>query len=103
MTRAGAASLLAGWLLACVPSGPPADLHLDISGMHCGACAEALTEALKGVEGVDRAQVSLEGECARIVVPAARAEALRPRLAAAVTDLGYGASWSARRCEVSDG
>lgn len=87
------------WLLGCLglmlacssrPAGP-AELRLDISGMHCDSCAEALTDALRSVDGVMQAEVSLDTASARVVVPADRVDELAPRLVEAVTGLGYGA------------
>lgn len=34
--------------------------RLKVTGMHCGACAEKVTAALKGVSGVTVANVSVE-------------------------------------------
>lgn len=81
--------------VACLDrGGPPQELQLEISGMHCEDCAVALTESLRGIEGVLSAEVSLEDARARITVPSHRADALKPSLAAAVTGLGYGARWT---------
>ncbi len=37
---------------------------LCVKGMHCPKCVAHVTEALQGVEGVTKADVSLEGESA---------------------------------------
>ncbi len=37
---------------------------LCVEGMHCPKCVAHVTEALQGVEGVTKADVSLEGESA---------------------------------------
>lgn len=65
------------------------NVTLNVTGMKCGGCAKAVEAALRGVEGVVRADVSLEEQKARLVSEdAVRAE----DLVAAVQRTGYGAS-----------
>ncbi|HQU16275.1 MAG: hypothetical protein B7Z66_00175 [Chromatiales bacterium 21-64-14] len=59
---------------------------LKVSGMTCGHCVSAVTKALKGVPGVESADVSLEKKQA-VVKGSADAQAL----VRAVTGEGYGA------------
>lgn len=62
-------------------------LQLSIGGMTCGNCVRHVTEALRGVEGVQGADVNLETATARVVVDGVQ----RPALIAAVVDAGYSA------------
>lgn len=62
---------------------------LKIEGMSCGHCVKAVTEALEGVEGVERARVDLAGGKAVVDFDEARTT---PRvLAGVVTEEGYSA------------
>lgn len=96
------AALLA--LVACrePPPAPPAEVHLSISGMHCESCVAALTQALEDVPGALNAVVSLELECARVVVTADPDPDLRPALVEAVVGLGYEAEPTDARCRVPE-
>ncbi|WP_407543545.1 heavy metal-associated domain-containing protein (plasmid) [Deinococcus radiomollis] len=60
--------------------------ELNISGMTCGHCQTAVTNALKSVPGVENAQVDLQTGKA-VVEGQADVQALL----AAVTEEGYGA------------
>ena len=65
---------------------PGMSTELNISGMTCGHCQTAVTNALKSVPGVENAQVDLQTGKAVVegqVDPQA--------LLAAVTEEGYGA------------
>lgn len=62
---------------------------LDVEGMTCEGCASAVESALSGIEGVRRADVSLEAGEARIV---AEDELAVADLVAAVEGAGYGAA-----------
>lgn len=62
---------------------------LDVEGMHCGACVSRVEEALRGVEGVDRVDVSLEDGAAVVY---ASGPADEPALVGAVEEAGYQAS-----------
>jgi copper chaperone len=59
---------------------------LNISGMTCGHCQTAVTNALKSVPGVENAQVDLQ--TGRAVV---EGQVDPQALLAAVTEEGYGA------------
>ena len=60
---------------------------LKVSGMTCGHCAMTVTEALEGVDGVQKADVDLQQGRATVEFDEARTT---PRaLAAAVSEEGY--------------
>lgn len=64
-------------------------ITLSIKGMTCGHCEKAVTRALQDVEGVERAEVSLDkGEAVVEASPDADAE----QLVAAVQEEGYEAA-----------
>ncbi len=61
--------------------------NVVIEGMHCAACAGTIEDALQGVPGVQRAEVSAASRRARVVW---RSETVRPsHWMAAVRDAGY--------------
>ena len=93
-----------GGLVACAQRTPPppAEVHLSISGMHCESCVAALTQGLEAVPGAIDAVVSLDGACARVVVPVDRAQTIRPALVEAVTELGYGAESTETPCDIPE-
>lgn len=64
-------------------------LTLEVSGMACDGCANHVRTALANVEGVRRAEVSLEGAMARVI---ADDEVEPPELVEAVEKAGYGAT-----------
>lgn len=68
------------------------NVELEVSGMGCEGCANAVRGALESVDGVRRAEVSLEGESARALVDE---EIDEGALIAAVEAAGYGASAAA--------
>lgn len=57
-----------------------------VTGMHCSACAEAITAELTAVKGVNSVQCTFESKCAVVELtdPAAQANAEH-----AITKLGY--------------
>ena len=57
-----------------------------VTGMHCNACAEAITAEVAAVKGVRSVQCTFESKCAVLELnnPAAQADAER-----AITKLGY--------------
>jgi len=65
------------------------DMRLDIEGMKCDGCATAVRQALEGVEGVERADVSLDEGTAVLVVAGSVSAGT---LTAAVEEAGYSAS-----------
>jgi len=62
------------------------NITLNVTGMTCQHCVAAVTKALKGVPGVESADVSLEQQQA-VVTGAADSQAMIQ----AVKDEGYGA------------
>ncbi len=64
-------------------------ITLSIAGMSCQGCANTVKGALAGVEGVRRADVSLEQEQARLVLENAGSV---DALVSAVQEAGYEAS-----------
>ncbi len=64
-------------------------ITLSIAGMSCQGCANTVKGALEGVEGVRRADVSLEQEQARLVLENAGSV---DALVSAVQGAGYEAS-----------
>ena len=65
-------------------------LTLNIEGMTCGGCVKSVTRILEGVEGVAKAEVSLEGKSARIEFDPAKTGAAA--LIEAVEDGGFDAA-----------
>ena len=59
---------------------------LTVTGMHCGGCANAVHEALMGVDGVTGAQVVLETGAVQVAYDAKKVTT--DKLLAAVTALG---------------
>ncbi len=66
---------------------------LKVTGMTCHHCVMAVTNALEGVDGVSRADVSLEE--GRAVVEYDDATATLDQMTAAVAEEGYEAELSA--------
>ncbi len=64
-------------------------ITLSIAGMSCQGCANTVKAALAGVEGVRRADISLEQEQARLVLEDAGSV---DALVSAVREAGYQAS-----------
>ena len=60
--------------------------QLNITGMSCGHCVKAVEKALRGVPGVQSAEVSLEAGRATV-----QGDADAQALMAAVKEEGYGA------------
>jgi copper chaperone len=63
---------------------------IKVSGMSCGGCVKSVTGVLAALDGVARAEVSLEQAQAVIEFDAARVS--RDQLAAAIEDAGFDAS-----------
>lgn len=59
--------------------------HVD--GMSCGHCKTAVEKALKGLNGVQAAEVDLAAKTAQVIFDANKAN--RDTLAGAITDAGY--------------
>ena len=65
-------------------------LTLNIEGMTCGGCVKSVTRILEGVEGVAKAEVSLEGKSPLIDFDPAKTSAAA--LIEAVEDGGFDAA-----------
>lgn len=61
---------------------------LNVTGMKCDGCAESVTSALEGVEGVRRADVSLDEGRAEVE---SEGSVTLDSLVAAVESVGFGA------------
>lgn len=68
------------------------NVELEVTGMGCESCATAVRSALESVEGVRRAEVSLESRRARTLLEDGVDETA---LIEAVEAAGYGASVAA--------
>lgn len=60
---------------------------LNIDGMTCGGCVKSVTRLLEGVEGVEKAEVSLENKNAVITFDESKTDA--DALIDTVEDGGY--------------
>ncbi|MEZ7685125.1 heavy-metal-associated domain-containing protein [Neisseria flavescens] len=60
---------------------------LNIDGMTCGGCVKSVTRLLEGVEGVEKAEVSLENKNAVITFDESKTDT--DALIDAVEDGGY--------------
>jgi mercuric transport protein len=60
---------------------------ITVKGMSCGACVNAVTKALKAVDGVLEANVDLEGQKATVTFDESRTNVEALKLA--VEDAGY--------------
>ena len=60
---------------------------LNIDGMTCGGCVKSVTRLLEGVEGVEKAEVSLENKNAVITFDESKTDT--DALIDAVEDAGY--------------
>lgn len=65
-------------------------IELDVRGMTCGHCVKSVSEALRGLPGVDAVDVQLKAGKARVQHDPARVSA--EQMIAAVEDAGYEAS-----------
>ena len=69
---------------------PPAEVELQVGGMHCQSCAALIEETLRDDPGVHSARVELDA--ARASVTFDRASLSIDDLCAAVASLGYRAT-----------
>ncbi len=65
-------------------------LTLNIGGMTCGGCVKSVTKVLEALDGVEKAEVSLENANAVITYDADKIQAAA--LIEAVEDAGFDAS-----------
>lgn len=61
---------------------------IDVTGMHCDGCVNAITTALSELEGVEQAKVSLEYEQAKVKFETSKVSTAE--LQAAIESKGYG-------------
>ncbi len=59
--------LISGALLAGLASAKEVTTQIPVSGMTCGSCAVVVKKALTSLEGVKKAEVSLEHNRATVV------------------------------------
>lgn len=62
-------------------------IDLDVQGMHCDNCVNSVAQALKGVDGVKLAKVSLDEHRAQVTFDPAKASVAQ--LKEAVKNAGY--------------
>ena len=60
---------------------------LGVSGMTCGGCVRSVTNVLKGLEGVAKAEVSLEQQKAQVEFDPQKVKV--EQLKSAIEDAGY--------------
>ena len=60
---------------------------LKVNGMTCGGCVRSVKNVLEGIQGVSRAEVSLEKAQATVTYNPVQADV--NRMKEAVTDAGY--------------
>lgn len=83
---AGAGSAASATGAGAATAVTPVVFHYDVTGMHCGGCAEAITAELMEVPGVQKVDCQYETHHAEIVVADA---SLQPKVEHAITKLGY--------------
>jgi copper chaperone CopZ len=66
------------------------EIKLSIEGMSCGHCVAHVTDALRKIPGVRKAEVNLGKKEATVIVEPGKAT--RAQLVKAVTDAGYRAA-----------
>jgi len=62
-------------------------LSFDITGMTCGGCTGSVQRALGKLDGVSRAEVTLQPGAATVLVDPARGSAAQ--ILSVISDLGY--------------
>jgi copper chaperone len=62
-------------------------IRIGIRGMTCDGCVASVTRVLKGIDGVERADVTLEPPEAKVEYTPGRVDAARLR--SAIEDAGY--------------
>ena len=63
-------------------------LTITIKGMSCDHCVQTLTKGLGEISGVEKVDVDLKKESAKLQV-STLTEVLKKKLAEKITDLGY--------------
>ena len=62
-------------------------LHLDIEGMHCGACATGIQMVTSGLDGVSSSFVDYEKKFADIEMDPEKVD--KQKIVGAIEELGY--------------
>ena len=96
-TTTALAALLGFWLAASSAQAEDCKVTLKIDGMMCGACSAKVQTALKGVEGVKAADVSLETKQATVCFDSAKTSV--PKLIAAVCKVDFKAQQVTFKCD----
>lgn len=60
---------------------------INVEGMTCGGCVASVTKAIKRLEGVEQANVSLEGKIASVIYDKVKTN--EDAIKQAVRDAGY--------------
>lgn len=81
--------LSAALLLACNREPKLMRVEIDVTGMTCDACVEAITHEVKRLDGVRTVEVDLEGGKATVVYDAHEAEP--EEFEKTIEAIGYGA------------
>jgi copper chaperone CopZ len=71
---------------ARITPAPPVVVHLQVDGMHCQGCVDAITDQVKRVDGVVDCKVTLESRQADVAMREASAG---PEVRKAIEKLGY--------------
>ncbi|HMV21078.1 MAG TPA: cation transporter [Rhodocyclaceae bacterium] len=66
------------------------DTVIKVGGMSCGGCVKSVTNVLQGLEGVQKAEVSLEKGEARVAYDAGRVA--RDQMLQAIAEAGFDAA-----------
>lgn len=60
---------------------------INVEGMTCGGCVQSVTKAINRLDGVEQANVSLEGKIASVIYDDAKTN--EDAIKQAVRDIGY--------------
>ena len=63
---------------------------INVEGMTCGGCVQSVTKAIQRLDGVEQANVSLEGMIASVIFD--RSKTSEDKIKQAVRDAGYDVS-----------
>jgi Cu+-exporting ATPase len=85
-----AVTVLAAAAPACGAKAAPKTVELEVRGMVCESCVEAITHTVSGLEGVTKCEVDLESERAHVTYAPDVIEVAA--IEAAIDELGYDAT-----------
>lgn len=97
ITTLALAATLSCWLAAPNAQAEDCKVALKVDGMMCSACSAKVTEALKGVDGVKAAEVSLDKKLAIVCFDSAKTSA--DKLVAAVNKTEFKAQLVNFKCD----